>query len=103
MIHGGLNIDLKMDNSLGYNQCCLSTVPLTFAKDDRVDWNSGVLSENRDAIADTPMIHTIGKDWKESPNWINQFLIETEKFDQLRGQDWKKTFLEVAEFYRRYF
>lgn len=62
-----------------------------------------ITQEYRDAIADTPMIHTIGKDWKESPNWINQFLIETEKFDQLRGQDWKKTFPEVAEFYRRYF
>ena len=47
MIHGGINIDLKANSQLGYNQCCLSTTPLTFVKNDKVDWHSTVLTDNR--------------------------------------------------------
>jgi hypothetical protein len=48
------------------------------------------------------MINAIGSNWQENPSTIVQFIRETEKFDKIRGQDWKKTFPEVAEFYRRY-
>ena len=40
MIHGGLNIDLKHDGRMQYNQCCLSTTPLNLMVNDRVDWNN---------------------------------------------------------------
>lgn len=40
--------------------------------------------------------------WKEQPNSIRKMITEIEKFDQLRGQNWKNTFPEVAEFYKRY-
>jgi hypothetical protein len=45
----------------------------------------------------------IKTDWQENPEKIRKFITETEKFDQLRGQNWKKTFPEVANFYSRYF
>jgi sulfatase maturation enzyme AslB (radical SAM superfamily) len=48
MIHGGLNVDLKADNDLGYNQCCLSTTPMTFIDRDQVNWNCDQLVDNRD-------------------------------------------------------
>jgi hypothetical protein len=61
-----------------------------------------ITQEYVDALAGTPMINAIGSDWQENPNTIVQFIKETEKFDKIRVQDWKKTFPEVAEFYRRY-
>jgi sulfatase maturation enzyme AslB (radical SAM superfamily) len=61
-----------------------------------------ITQEYIDALAGTPLINAIGSDWQENPNTIVQFIKETEKFDKIRGQDWKKTFPEVAEFYRRY-
>jgi organic radical activating enzyme len=61
-----------------------------------------ITQEYVDALAGTKQIHTIGKNWKENPDIIKRFIAETEKFDALRGQDWKKVFPEVAEFYKRY-
>ena len=40
MIHGGLNVNLKANSKLGYNQCCLSTTPLTFVEKDSINWTS---------------------------------------------------------------
>lgn len=49
MIHGGLNINLKMNDNLGYNQCCLAAgEPLTFVENDRVDWTGSKLSALRE-------------------------------------------------------
>lgn len=61
-----------------------------------------ITQEYVDALAGTDMVNAISPTWKENPANIKIFLKETEKFDQLRGQDWKKTFPEVAEFYTRY-
>lgn len=61
-----------------------------------------ITQEYVDALKGTPMINAIGSNWQENPATIAQFIQETEKFDKIRGQDWKKTFPEVAEFYRRY-
>jgi D-hexose-6-phosphate mutarotase len=61
-----------------------------------------ITQEYFDALAGTPMINAIGSNWQENPDTIAQFIKETEKFDKIRGQDWKKTFPEVAEFYCRY-
>lgn len=61
-----------------------------------------ITQEYVDAISNTKQIHTIGKDWKENPAAIKKFITETDKFDVLRKQDWKKVFPEVAEFYKRY-
>ena len=47
MIHGGLNVNLKFNDNLGYNQCCLSTTPLSFVEHDRVDWHCDQFVENR--------------------------------------------------------
>lgn len=61
-----------------------------------------ITQEYVDALAGSRMINAISSTWKENPDRINYFLKETQKFDQLRAQDWKKTFPEVAEFYSRY-
>jgi hypothetical protein len=55
-----------------------------------------------DSLSGTPVIYAVGSNWEENPDSIKLFITETEKFDQIRGQDWKKTFPKVAEFYRRY-
>ena len=47
MIHGGLNIDLKHDGRMQYNQCCLSTTPLNLMINDQVDWNGKHFQEIR--------------------------------------------------------
>jgi len=61
-----------------------------------------ITQEYVDALQGTDMIHMLSPNWQERPDVIKTFLKETQKFDQLREQDWKKTFPEVAEFYRRY-
>ena len=62
-----------------------------------------ITTEYFDSIKNTKMAQFIHPDWQENPQKIQQFISETEKFDQIRGQDWKKTFPEVANFYSRYF
>jgi hypothetical protein len=62
-----------------------------------------ITQEYFDAIQGTKMAEFISPNWQENPHKIEFFLKETEKFDQLRGQDWKRTFPEVANFYSRYF
>lgn len=47
MIHGGLNVNLKANNDLVYNQCCLSTTRLTVVDNDRVDWTCDQFADNR--------------------------------------------------------
>jgi hypothetical protein len=64
---------------------------------------NNITQEYVDAIKDTPMFEFISPQWKENSAKIKEFIRETEKFDQLRDQNWKKTFPEVAEFYSRYF
>ena len=62
-----------------------------------------ITTEYFDAIKNTEMAQFLHPGWQENPDKIDEFIRETEKFDQLRGQDWKKTFPEVANFYSRYF
>lgn len=61
-----------------------------------------ITQEYFDALQGTEMARFVSTDWRENPFKIRQFVAETEKFDLLRGQDWKKTFPEVAAFYARY-
>jgi len=63
---------------------------------------NNITQEYVDAIKDTQMFQFISPTWEENPTKIKEFIRETEKFDHLRGQDWKKTFPEVADFYSRY-
>jgi len=63
---------------------------------------NNITVEYLDALAGTRISNVIESDWKENPDGIRKFIMQTEMFDQFRGQDWKKTFPEVAEFYRRY-
>jgi hypothetical protein len=72
------------------------------AKHDYLNVNN-ITQEYVDAIKDTQMFQFISPNWKENPDQIKKFIAKTEHFDQLRGQDWKKTFPEVANFYSRYF
>jgi hypothetical protein len=53
-------------------------------------------------LLDTKIIHALSPVWCENPDLIKKLIEQTEQFDQFRQQDWKKTFPEVAEFYRRY-
>ena len=62
-----------------------------------------ITQEYFDAIQGTKMAEFVSVDWQENPKKIRTFIEKTEMFDQLRGQDWKKTFPEVADFYSRYF
>jgi hypothetical protein len=62
-----------------------------------------ITQEYVNAINGTERAKFISPNWKENPDKINEFIRETEKFDQIRGQDWKKTFPEVANFYSKYF
>lgn len=68
---------------------------------DYLDVNN-ITQEYVDALVGTKMIHTLAPDWKEKPDVIKTIIAEIERFDQIRKLDWKKTFPEVAEFYRRY-
>jgi len=72
------------------------------ANHDYLDVNV-ITTEYFDSIKNTKMAQFLRPGWQESPPKIQQFIRETEKFDQIRGQDWKKTFPEVANFYSRYF
>jgi hypothetical protein len=61
-----------------------------------------ITQEYFDALQGTEMAKFVSDDWQENPGKIRRFIAETEKFDRLRNQDWKKTFPEVADFYSRY-
>lgn len=63
---------------------------------------NNITQEYVDAIKNTNMFQFVSSEWAENPERIKTFIRETEKFDQIRGQDWKKTFPEVANFYSRY-
>jgi len=64
---------------------------------------NNITQEYVDAIKDTNSSQFIDPNWKENPIKIKEFIAKTEMYDQLRGEDWKKTFPEVASFYSRYF
>ena len=55
-----------------------------------------------DAMKDSPYYGLIDKNWHEQPEKIRSMIAKIRKFDAFRNQDWRKTFPEVAEFYRRY-
>jgi MoaA/NifB/PqqE/SkfB family radical SAM enzyme len=63
---------------------------------------NNITQEYVDALKDTKIINALKSDWHEDPDRIKLFIKETEKFDLIRGQDWTKTFPEVANFYSRY-
>jgi organic radical activating enzyme len=61
-----------------------------------------ITEEYVQAIKDKNTRQMLPYDWKEDPDKIKKMLNETAKHDKIRGNDWKKTFPEVAEFYSRY-
>jgi sulfatase maturation enzyme AslB (radical SAM superfamily) len=63
---------------------------------------NNITQEYVDALKGTKIINAIKSDWHEEPDRIKLFIKETQKFDLIRGQDWTKTFPEVASFYSRY-
>ena len=63
---------------------------------------NNITQEYVDALKDTDIVNAIPATWQERPEFIKQFIRETEKFDKIRGQDWKKTFPDLVEFYARY-
>lgn len=68
---------------------------------DYLDVNN-ITQEYRDALQGTKMAEFLAPNWQENPDKIRVFLQETRRFDIIRGQDWKKTFPEVANLYGRY-
>jgi hypothetical protein len=62
-----------------------------------------ITTEYFDSIKNTEMSQFLRPGWQENPVRIQEFIAKTEQFDQLRSQDWKKTFPEAAAFYSRYF
>lgn len=80
---------------------------------DRVDYSTQlamhsylnvniITQEYIDAIKHTNKLQFISPSWQEDPVKIKEFIKTTEMFDQIRGENWKKTFPEVADFYSRY-
>lgn len=63
---------------------------------------NNITQEYVDAIKDTNKFQFIQANWQENPAKIKEFIKKTEMFDQIRGEDWKKTFPEIANFYSRY-
>jgi len=61
-----------------------------------------ITQEYFDAISHRQIGKMIAHNWQENPEKIKKMLNETAKHDKIRGNDWKKTFPEVAEFYSRY-
>jgi sulfatase maturation enzyme AslB (radical SAM superfamily) len=55
-----------------------------------------------EAMQDSPYRHLIAADWQEQPEKIRTIMADVQLFDSRRGQDFQKTFPEIAEFYRRY-
>jgi sulfatase maturation enzyme AslB (radical SAM superfamily) len=55
-----------------------------------------------DSIKHTSLINLLDKNWKEDPINIKKMIIEIQKFDVIRQQDFTKTFPEIAEFYSEY-
>lgn len=62
-----------------------------------------ITTEYFDSIKNTEMSQFLRPGWQENPVRIQEFIAKTEQFDQLRSQDWKRAFPEVAAFYSRYF
>lgn len=50
----------------------------------------------------TNLQHLIHKNWKENPTGIAKMINEIQKFDAIRGEDWRKTFPEVAALYSKF-
>ena len=51
----------------------------------------------------TPVFkNLVNPTWTENPTEISAMIAEIRKFDAIRGQDFTKTFPEVAEFYSDY-
>ena len=63
---------------------------------------NNITQEYVDAIKGTRLIEAISPNWQEDPDRIKLFIKKTQEFDLIRGQDWTKTFPEVASFYSRY-
>jgi hypothetical protein len=55
-----------------------------------------------DHVRTTSNSSLISSNWKEDLLGVQEMLIEIQKFDQLRGESFAKTFPEVAEFYSNY-
>jgi len=55
-----------------------------------------------DSIKHTSLINLVDKNFKENPTEITAMIAEIRKFDTIRGQDFTKTFPEIAEFYSEY-
>ena len=66
------------------------------------DIRQTLTQEYVDAMSGTCYENLIGSNWTEQPDKIYAMIAEINKFDAYRSQDWRKTFPEVAEFYRRY-
>ena len=55
-----------------------------------------------DGLKNTQLTNLIPENFKESPEEIKSMIDTINKFDKIRGEDWTRTFPEVAEFYKRY-
>ena len=55
-----------------------------------------------DAMQSSDLRYLIKPEWRENPDEIREMIAKIQQFDTIRGQDWCKTFTEVAEFYSRY-
>jgi pyruvate-formate lyase-activating enzyme len=55
-----------------------------------------------DAIKNTQLANLIKPGWQENPDNIRAMIDKIQQFDTIRGEDWRKTFPEVTEFYSKF-
>lgn len=54
------------------------------------------------SLLGTSLYNFVKSDFIEDPDQIKKMIKEIQQFDNIRNEDWKKTFSEVASFYSRY-
>jgi len=61
-----------------------------------------ITEEYRQALIGTKEIRYVLPNWYEQPDEIANMIKEIQLYDGTRNEDWRVTFPEVAEFYKRY-
>jgi sulfatase maturation enzyme AslB (radical SAM superfamily) len=61
-----------------------------------------VTKEYVEALKNTNLVNFISPTWQENPSKINALIKNLDKFDAIRNENWRTTFPEVAEFYKRF-
>lgn len=68
---------------------------------EKLDVNH-ITQEYYNAVSSSNIVNLLKPNWAEDPQKIKLMLEEVTLYDNIRNQNWTKTFPEVADFYSRY-